>query len=216
MMQLQMFLYYMSKETIPCGSAGEESTCRRPGFDPWVGKIPWRRERLPTPVFWPREFHGLYSMGSQRVGHDWATSTNKQNKKTKSTHANWQTGRKSVLFQPVGPWCEAAPSTLWMVWQGQPEQGGKNRWRCTGATNLLQHCYKDRSLFISFQVLLYNVIATSPTREGEDCSLPCGDWHQPLASCPQLALAGRGCDAGIQRRFHCLPGSPEVSSLQEK
>ena len=25
-----------------------------------VGKIPWRRERLPTPVFWPREFHGLY------------------------------------------------------------------------------------------------------------------------------------------------------------
>ena len=26
-----------------------------------VGKIPWRRERLPTPVFWPREFHGLYS-----------------------------------------------------------------------------------------------------------------------------------------------------------
>ena len=22
----------------------------RPGFDPWVGKMPWRRERLPTPV----------------------------------------------------------------------------------------------------------------------------------------------------------------------
>ena len=29
--------------------------------NPWVGKIPWRRERLPTPVFWPGEFHGLYS-----------------------------------------------------------------------------------------------------------------------------------------------------------
>src|SRR5574337_1254644 len=29
--------------------------------DPWVGKTPWRRERLPTPVFWPGEFHGLYS-----------------------------------------------------------------------------------------------------------------------------------------------------------
>ena len=25
-----------------------------------VEKIPWRRERLPTPVFWPGEFHGLY------------------------------------------------------------------------------------------------------------------------------------------------------------
>ena len=31
------------------------------GFDPWVGKIPWRREWLPTPVFWPGEFHGLYN-----------------------------------------------------------------------------------------------------------------------------------------------------------
>ena len=31
------------------------------GFDPWVEKIPWRGKRLPTPVFWPGEFHGLYS-----------------------------------------------------------------------------------------------------------------------------------------------------------
>ena len=30
----------------------------------WVGKIPWRRERLPTPVFWPGEFHGLYKTSS--------------------------------------------------------------------------------------------------------------------------------------------------------
>ena len=35
--------------------------CGRPGFILWVGKIPWRRKRLPTPVFWPGEFHGLYS-----------------------------------------------------------------------------------------------------------------------------------------------------------
>jgi len=40
---------------FPCGSAGKEfhPQCRRPGFFPWVEKIPWRRERLPTPVFWP-------------------------------------------------------------------------------------------------------------------------------------------------------------------
>ena len=30
----------------------------RPEFDPWVGKIPWRREWLPTPAFLPEEFHG--------------------------------------------------------------------------------------------------------------------------------------------------------------
>ena len=35
--------------------------CGRPRFHPWVGKIPWRREQLPTPVFWPGEFHRLYS-----------------------------------------------------------------------------------------------------------------------------------------------------------
>ena len=34
---------------------------RRPGFHPCVGKIPWRRERLPTPVFRPGEFRRLYS-----------------------------------------------------------------------------------------------------------------------------------------------------------
>jgi len=33
--------------------------CGRPGFDPWVGKMPWRREKLPTPVFWPGELHGI-------------------------------------------------------------------------------------------------------------------------------------------------------------
>ena len=38
----------------------------KPGFDPWVGKIPWRRERLPTLVFWPGEFHGLYSPWDRR------------------------------------------------------------------------------------------------------------------------------------------------------
>ena len=35
---------------------------RRPGFDPWVGKIPWRRAWLPTPVFLPGEFHGQRSL----------------------------------------------------------------------------------------------------------------------------------------------------------
>ena len=33
---------------------------------PWVGKIPWRRERLPTPEFWLGEFHGLYSPWGQK------------------------------------------------------------------------------------------------------------------------------------------------------
>ena len=33
----------------------------RPRFDPWVGKIPWRRKWQPTPVFLPGESHGRRS-----------------------------------------------------------------------------------------------------------------------------------------------------------
>ena len=40
--------------------------CGRPGLDPWVGKIPWRREKLSTPVSWPGEFRGLYSPQSHK------------------------------------------------------------------------------------------------------------------------------------------------------
>ena len=36
--------------------------CRRPGFDPWIGKIPWRRKWQPTPVLLPGKFHGLRSL----------------------------------------------------------------------------------------------------------------------------------------------------------
>ena len=63
-MTIDILLYAMG---FPCGSAGKESACHvgRPGFDPWVGKIPWRRERLPTPVFWPGEFHGLSPWGGK-------------------------------------------------------------------------------------------------------------------------------------------------------
>ena len=31
-------------------------------FDSWVGKIPWRKERLPTPVLWAGEIHGQRSL----------------------------------------------------------------------------------------------------------------------------------------------------------
>ena len=34
----------------------------RPGFDPWVGKIPWRRKWQPTPVLLPRKSHGRRSL----------------------------------------------------------------------------------------------------------------------------------------------------------
>ena len=49
------------------GASGKEPSCqcRRHKiceFDPWVGKIPWRRKWQPTPVFLPEEFHGQRSL----------------------------------------------------------------------------------------------------------------------------------------------------------
>ena len=52
--------------------------CSRPGFDPWVGKIPWERAWQPSPVFWPGESPWTeepgwpQTMGSQRIRHDCA------------------------------------------------------------------------------------------------------------------------------------------------
>ena len=52
---------------FPGGARGKEPAyqCRRHkryGFDPWVGKIPWRRAWQPTPVFLPGEPHGQRSL----------------------------------------------------------------------------------------------------------------------------------------------------------
>ena len=61
---------------FPGGSDDKASACNvRPGFDPWVGKIPWRRKWQPTPVLLTGKFHGwsrrrLQSMGLQRMGHN--------------------------------------------------------------------------------------------------------------------------------------------------
>ena len=48
---------------FPGGSDSKESACNEGdlGSIPGLGRFPWRRERLSTPVFWPEEFHGLYS-----------------------------------------------------------------------------------------------------------------------------------------------------------
>ena len=47
--------------------------CKRPGFNLWVRKIPWRRKWQPTPVRkipWMEEPGGLQSLGWQSVGQD--------------------------------------------------------------------------------------------------------------------------------------------------
>ena len=59
---------YICNVGFPGGSDGKESPTGRPGFDPWVGKTPWKKEWQPTPVFLPGEFHGQRSLASYSPG----------------------------------------------------------------------------------------------------------------------------------------------------
>ena len=66
----------MESRDFPSGASGKESACqcrrcRRYGFDPWVGKILWRRKHQPIPVFFPGNFHGQRSQaGYSPCGHE--------------------------------------------------------------------------------------------------------------------------------------------------
>ena len=51
--------------SLVCGGSDDNSIClqcRRPGFDPWVRKIPWRRKWQPTPVLLPGKFNEWRSL----------------------------------------------------------------------------------------------------------------------------------------------------------
>ena len=58
-----MNIYAPYLHGLPWWLSGKEPACQRrrhksSRFDPWVGKIPWRRAWRPTPVFLPEESYG--------------------------------------------------------------------------------------------------------------------------------------------------------------
>ena len=55
----------LKMQDLVCGGSDGKSVClqcRRPRFNPWVRKIPWRRIWQPSPVFLPGKFHGWRSL----------------------------------------------------------------------------------------------------------------------------------------------------------
>ena len=53
---LKNILFFFLTQVLDSGSDSKESACS--AGDPWVGKIPWRKEWQPTPVILPGESHG--------------------------------------------------------------------------------------------------------------------------------------------------------------
>ena len=71
----------LQDEGFPGSSFGKESTWNAgiPVFNPWFGKISYRRKWQPTPVFLPEQSHGQRGLmghspwGHKRVGHNLVT-----------------------------------------------------------------------------------------------------------------------------------------------
>ena len=86
--------------------------CKRPVCRPWVGKIHWRKEWLPTPVFFPGQFHGRWSLvdyspwSFKESDTEWITNTH-------SRVSDWQEAKKCFTFTHAIPriatwWCQMA------------------------------------------------------------------------------------------------------------
>ena len=111
-----------STQNLPGCTSGKEFTrqCRRhrkQGFDPRVGKIPWRRKQQPSPVFFlPVEFHRQRSLaGYCPRGH-------KESDTTEHTHSSSSTAASHWL--PEGGCCCAWPTGLpWHLCRHLPGSG---------------------------------------------------------------------------------------------
>ena len=62
-----LLLFISMYDSFPVGTSGKEPAClyrrcKKLGFDPWIGKVPWRRKWQPTLVFMPGESHGQGSL----------------------------------------------------------------------------------------------------------------------------------------------------------
>ena len=74
-----------------------KSQCSRLGFNPWAGKIPWKKKRQPTPGFLPGESHGQRSL----VGYS-----------PKGRAKEWLNGKESVCQfrrDRFNPWSGKIP-----------------------------------------------------------------------------------------------------------
>ena len=71
---------------FPWWLSSKESACqgRRHEFDPWVGRIPWRRKWQPTPVFLLGKSHGQKSLVDCSP---WGCKSSEHNLVTNLTHS---------------------------------------------------------------------------------------------------------------------------------
>ena len=112
---------YLKERGLPWLFSGKEPACqcRRCGFNPWVGKIPWRRKWQPAPVFLPGKSHRQRSLaGCSPWGRKESDTTerlnnnNNLNENILNKHLTFQAGR--ILMKPKQlDWIQ--PTFLWQT-----------------------------------------------------------------------------------------------------
>ena len=100
---MNRYMYFLNNpstlvaQTVKRLPAMQETQVRSLGLED-----PWRRKWQPTPIFLPEESHGQRSLvgysprGSQRVGHDWATSNKKKSCIGRRILHHWSTRGSSM------------------------------------------------------------------------------------------------------------------------
>ena len=121
---------------LPGWLSGKEPICqcRRRGFDPWVGKIPWRRKWQPTPVFLPGKSHGQRSLagyspwGSKELSTAKWRSARARTHARAHTHTHTHTCRFShwlhyhpLLSRPLGYFSSLQESSFCAAVNSQPQ-----------------------------------------------------------------------------------------------
>ena len=101
---------------------------RRHGFDPWVGKIPWKKEWLPTPVCLLGESHGQRSLvGYSSCGSKELDMTEWPNVHTHTELRGWERHLASsvgrlLLKRDLGSWLEYCPGLAPLSLKGEAEE----------------------------------------------------------------------------------------------
>ena len=144
--------------------------CRRPGFDPWVRKIPWRRKWQPTPIFSPGKSHGQRSLaGYNPWDHKESDTTEKLSSYTQ-LDAWWQCSLRIKTEECV--WGQRATLSLgYVMFRVLPRccvhgQEGCCRWEESGLRSSLKYCTYLRTGIITR--------GTRPGRMGECQGLSAG------------------------------------------
>ena len=104
-----------TRHSFPGGIGDKESTCqcrrhKRHSFDPWVGKIPWRRAWQPTPAFLPEESHGQRSLVGYSPWGGLESDTMEENSTPTSIHQTGIYNPHSLLSRLLDfPWIISFP-----------------------------------------------------------------------------------------------------------